>query len=429
MSASKQPSPAGERTALNGPGAEVVCLGETMLLLWPDQPGSLADAETFRRGIGGAESNVAVYLARSGTAVRWISRVGADGFGEHILRELAEAGVDVTQVQRDPERPTGVYFKEQRDGATRVYYYRAGSAASAMAPETLDVAAARDCRILHLTGITPALSAGCRELLEELSAPREAGRPLVSFDVNHRPGLWPRGSDPHTLADLARRCDLVFVGEDEAEAAWGARGPDAIRAALPEPDTLVIKQDESGALLIRRGLDGTDQREFVPALTVDVVEPVGAGDAFAAGFLNATLRGLPPVERLRRGHLTAAVALTVPGDLGTPPPASLLDALATLDDGAWSRLRLAPGWTSAPAGAGVPETLFRDFHDARETHPHSVSPEGRTDTAPPGGVPPGGGFPEGAAPDGEPSSVTSGGAGRAEEPETRSIRTSRGEHP
>ncbi|MEU0806692.1 sugar kinase [Streptomyces sp. NPDC005970] len=331
---------------------DVVCLGESMVTFRPSRPGRLADVPAFSRGIGGAESNVACGLARGGHTARWISRVGADGFGDHLVAEIAAAGVDVSRVQRDPDRPTGIYFRtageREREGdgqpLSEVVYYRAGSAASAMSPSLVPREAAWSGRVLHLTGITPALSADCHTLMRELTAPAP-GRPLVSFDVNYRTALW-RGQDSGRLLDLARGCDLVFVGEDEAEIAWGLHGAEAVRAALPEPRVLVVKQGSAGATAYARQPDGgEDEVTFEPALDVDVVASVGAGDAFAAGFLSGTLRGLPVAERLRHGHLMAAAALTVPGDLGTPPAREHADRLAALDPGAWGRLRLGPGWT------------------------------------------------------------------------------------
>ncbi|MBD0422950.1 sugar kinase [Streptomyces sp. TRM S81-3] len=324
---------------------DVVALGESMVTFLPSRPGRLADVPSFDRAIGGAESNVACVLAAAGHSARWVSRVGADGFGDHLTEAIGSYGVDVSAVRRDPARPTGVYFRTAGDRATdahEVAYYRAGSAASAMSVRTIDLDAVRAGRILHLSGITAALSADCRELMRELTA-RRPGRPLVSFDVNHRPGLWNGDDGPAVLRELARGADLVFVGEDEA---WDLGGPEAVRAALPEPDVLVVKQGGTGATAFH-GPHAT----FVPALTVDVVAAVGAGDAFAAGFLSATLRGLPVRDRLRHGHLTAAAALTVPGDLAAPPARHHADRLAALDDAAWGRLRLGPGWTQADEGA------------------------------------------------------------------------------
>ncbi|MFJ4468883.1 sugar kinase [Streptomyces sp. NPDC089424] len=368
---------------------DVVALGESMVTFLPSRPGRLADVPSFDRGIGGAESNVVCVLAAAGHTTRWVSRVGADGFGDHLVEAVGAYGVDVSAVRRDPARPTGVYFRTAGDRAGdghEVAYYRAGSAASAMSARNIDMAAVRAARVLHLSGITAALSADCLSLLRELTAPL-AGRPLISFDVNHRPGLWRDAGGAGVLLELARRADLVFVGEDEAEEAWGATGgPEAIRELLPEPRTLVVKQGAAGATVFERGPEreghadahaapapasdahaapdsdadpGTDAdpvgdggaagpgRVGEPAPRVDVVASVGAGDAFAAGFLSATLRGLPTRDRLRHGHLMAAAALTVPGDLATPATRQHADRLAALDDDAWGTLRLGPGWTHA----------------------------------------------------------------------------------
>ncbi|WP_040906245.1 sugar kinase [Streptomyces griseoflavus] len=368
--------------ARNAPDVvDVVALGESMVTFLPSRPGRLADVPSFDRGIGGAESNVACVLAAAGHTARWVGRVGADGFGDHLVEAIGGYGVDVSHVRRDPRRPTGIYFRTAGDRSTdahEVAYYRAGSAASAMSPAGVDLDALRAGRVLHLSGITAALSSDCLDLLRELTAPRP-GRPLISFDVNHRPGLWRDTRGPEVLLDLARGADLVFVGEDEAEEAWGITGgPTRIRQALPEPQTLVVKQGARGAVAFRHpagsraagaarvGADGTPQAPgrattprpapapatFEPALHVDVVATTGAGDAFAAGFLSATLRDLPVRDRLRHGHLTAAAALTAPGDLAAPPARAHADRLAALDDTAWGTLRLGPGWTRADEHEG-----------------------------------------------------------------------------
>ncbi|MEV5931621.1 sugar kinase [Streptomyces sp. NPDC052079] len=381
---------------------DVVALGESMVTFLPSRPGGLADVPSFHRGIGGAESNVACVLAAAGHTTRWLSRVGADGFGDHLVETVGGYGVDVSHVRRDPARPTGIYFRTAGDRSTddhEVAYYRSGSAASAMSLADFDPDAVGAARILHLSGITPALSEGCLALIRELTAPRP-GRPLISFDVNHRPALWRDGHGPEILLELARRADIVFVGEDEAEEAWGLTG-EHIREALPEPDLVVVKRGARGAVALptyrgqsclpqclkglggaptgdggpparaksgvgEGGRDGTPQAPgrattprpatTAPALKVDVVATTGAGDAFAAGFLSATLRGLPLRARLRHGHLTAAATLTAPGDLAPPPSRALADRLAALDDTAWGRLRLGPGWT---------DTLSRAEQEAR----------------------------------------------------------------
>ncbi|MEU9672538.1 MULTISPECIES: sugar kinase [Streptomyces] len=375
-------------TAVAATTTDVVCLGESMVTFLPSQPGRLADVPSFGRGIGGAESNVACALAAAGHRAAWVGRVGADGFGDHLVETIASYGVDTSAVRRDPVRPTGIYFRTATDRGTdthEVAYYRAGSAASAMSPANVPYEELFAGRVLHLSGITAALSGDCLALLRELTAARP-GRPLVSFDVNHRPHLWRGGdADASVLLELARRSDLVFVGEDEAEEAWGIVGAEAIRAAVPEPAVLVVKRGSAGATVFASGLRPgarsssaggaesigarssiaggaesagarsssageagfADTVTHVPALHVDVVAAVGAGDAFAAGFLSATLRGLPVRDRARHGHLMAAAVLTVPGDLTEPPARDHADRLVALDDDAWGRLRLGPGWTAA----------------------------------------------------------------------------------
>ncbi|MFC8827572.1 sugar kinase [Streptomyces sp. NPDC057137] len=372
------PAPvAADPTSPGGPpeaaeAAEVVCLGESMVTFLPSRPGRLADVPAFTRTIGGAESNVACALAAAGHTVKWISRVGADGFGDHLVEAIGAYGVDTSAVRRDADgRRTGIYFRTATDRSTtahEVAYYRAGSAASAMSPETMDRADLWSGRVLHLSGITAALSDDCLALMRELAG-RRAGRPLLSFDVNHRPALWRDDSGPDVLLEIARGADLVFVGDDEAAQVWDLHSPEAIREALPEPAVLVVKAGADGATAFVRDADsGADTVTAVPALGVEVVAAVGAGDAFAAGFLSATLRGLPTEARLRHGHLMAAAVLTDAGDVCVPAARAHADRLAALDDQAWGSLRLGPGWTSgAAADATLPEAVQDAVQEAVPT--------------------------------------------------------------
>lgn len=306
---------------------DVLCLGESMALFVPAEPGPAARVRAWTRTVGGAESNVACQLAGLGVRAAWVSAVGADLFGRAVTDFVAGHGVDVSGVRVDPDRPTGVFFKA--DGGVR--YYRRGSAASAMSPALLADLPLDTVRLVHTSGITPVLSESCLALMRALLAPPR--RSPVSFDVNLRPAL---DQDPALLRDLAALADVVLVGADEAGALWGADGPEDIRAVLPEPPAIVVKQAELGATLLERG----EPAVFQPALRVDVVEPIGAGDAFAAGYLAAQLAGEPPVRRLRAGHLRAASSLRTRDDIGPPLPAALVDSL--LDAGAdeWEAVRI-----------------------------------------------------------------------------------------
>lgn len=293
---------------------DVICIGESMTVLAPEPPQPLRDDPVLRLHPAGAEGNVATYLAMLGARVAWRGRLGVDPFAGIITDQYAAAGVDISLVETDPDAPTGVYFKDPSPRGTTVYYYRAGSAAARMGPDF--AAGLPPTRVAHLSGITPALSASCAGLVRHVLVDRPLPGAVVSFDVNYRAPLWPAERAAPVLADLANAADVVFVGRDEAETLWGTATPAEIRAVLPDADTLVIKDGEHGATAYTR--DG--EPVFVPAPPVEVVEPVGAGDAFAAGYLFGLLEDAGQRARLRLGHLIAGCALRVTGDIGRLPP-------------------------------------------------------------------------------------------------------------
>ena len=329
---------------------DAVCIGETMAVLVPEQAGPLEESEVFRRGVGGAESNVACALAALGVPTAWISRLGADGFGRLVVTQLAERGVDTSAVAIDPQRPTGLYVKEiARDRSSKLHYYRSDSAASVLSPESLDEPAAAallgEARLVHLTGVTAALGyraghEGGRRLVEAVLDQRKPGQ-LVSFDLNWRPRLWDgldTGRPAAVLAELANRADVVLLGTDEAEAVFGTDDPQRLRALLPGPRVLVVK--DSGHRVTAFDDEGVVTE---PALAVEVVEPIGAGDAFAAGYLAGLLRGYDQRRRLRLGHVCAASVLMVAGDHGTPPTTAELDVLLACSASQWSAVRASEG--------------------------------------------------------------------------------------
>ncbi|HVU93323.1 MAG TPA: sugar kinase [Jatrophihabitans sp.] len=283
----------------------VVCLGETMALVAPDPPRPLAEAHGLRLAHAGAESNVAIGLAALGTPVQWCSRLGDDALGRRIAADVAAAGVGTGLVRFVATAPTGLMLKDPEPGRTQVLYYRAGSAASTMDASDADRALDLRPELVHVTGVTPALSPSCAAVVDRVLDRAAADGVPVSLDVNLRPQLWPDlGTAAATLRRLAQRATVVFVGLDEAAALWGCTGADDVRACLDAPPVLVVK-DGAGPATAFTGAGGT----AVPALGVPVVEPVGAGDAFAAGFLHAWLARRPLVAALRLGHLMAAEVL------------------------------------------------------------------------------------------------------------------------
>jgi 2-dehydro-3-deoxygluconokinase len=315
---------------------DVVCAGESMAMLVPERAGAMGPETAFRLSVAGAESNVAAYLSMLGTDVAWISKVGEDPFGRFLLNQIHRFGVDVGHVVRDPERPTGVAFKDRSEAQTKVWYYRSGSAASTMGPETARLVGFLGARVVHLSGITSALSASCRDFLAEVLSTRAAGT-AVSFDVNWRPALWKNDGGPAAMLEAARAADIVFVGLDEANGLWGSTFPLEVRQLLPAPEFLVVKQGAEGCTVFHG-----DEQVFVPALIVDVVEPVGAGDAFAAGFLYGYLNGMAVRDAGRLGTIVASCSLSVVTDIGNLPGREYMRGLLQLTDEAWRSQRFAP---------------------------------------------------------------------------------------
>ncbi|MGH2378508.1 MAG: sugar kinase [Candidatus Limnocylindria bacterium] len=308
---------------------DVVTVGEAMVLLVAEQAGPLREAATFRRHIAGAEANVAIGLCRLGHTAGWIGRVGDDEFGRAVLFRLRGEGVDVSRAVVDAGAPTGVLFREKRDaGPILVAYYRRGSAASRLSPDDLDAGYIRAARVLHLTGITPALSDTCRAAtLAAAELARSAGVTVV-LDPNVRLRLWDRDEARRVLRDLAAHSDIVLPGGDEAELMTEEADPEAAGRALLRlgPSLAVVKLGSRGALAVHP--EGT--LHSAPGSAARVIDPVGAGDAFAAGFIAGHLRELDLRERLDLANRCGAAAVAVAGDTeGMPrweevsaPPAS-----------------------------------------------------------------------------------------------------------
>ncbi len=310
------------------PGAApfVVTLGETMALLHNDNPGPLAHATELRLGIGGAESNVAIALQRLGTPASWIGRVGADSLGERVLRELRGEGVDIHPIV-DPDAATGLMLKERRTAdATRVWYYRTGSAGSRLDPADLPAQLISRASLLHVTGITAALSMTAHATVLEAVRLALAANVPISFDVNHRHSLW-QGRDPSGIyRELAAVASIVFAGEDEARIiAPDVQDVKELAAAIARlgPTQVVIKLGADGCFAL---IDGIEYAQ--PAVPIRVVDTVGAGDAFVAGYLAEFIAGEDVEMRLRTAVATGAFACLTSGDWEGLPRRSELALLA-----------------------------------------------------------------------------------------------------
>ena len=325
-------------TGSNTPRA--LCLGEGLVVLHPDAAGGRGASPLLECSVGGAEANVAGGLAALGVPSAWVSRLGDDPFGDYIARDLAARDIAVI-APRDGARPTGAYLKEHTPAGSRMHYYRSGSAASVMdgtlleQPPVSEVLAG--CDVVHTSGITAGIIEPDSDLLRRLVAARDRHGFVLSADLNWRPALW-QGRSRQPLDELLSAADVVLLGADEAEVALGTADPARLRERLGPRPRLVIKSDAHVATEIEP--DGTTTQ--VPALHVDVIEPIGAGDGFAAGYLAGLIGGLDATGRLRLGHLTAASVLVEPGDhVRRAPDARMRRRLVTATAEEWSAFRVS----------------------------------------------------------------------------------------
>ncbi|RII95575.1 sugar kinase [Clavibacter michiganensis] len=290
----------------------VVTLGEGLALVRGDGLGSFAHLASAVLGTGGAEANVAIGLSRLGIGATWLGRMGDDSLGRRVMRELRAEGVDA-RVVIDDSAPTGLMLKElPAPGRTVVTFYRAGSAGSRLGPADVALLDIPSAALLHVTGILPALSpVAAAASAAAVQSAQENGVP-ISFDVNHRERLW-RAADaaPH-YQRLASAAQIVFGGVDELELLVGSHTDDrslAKAVAALGPADVIVKRGEQGAAVLSAG-----EWAELPASPVTVVDTVGAGDAFVAGYLAERLNGAPVALALATAVRTGAAACESPGD-------------------------------------------------------------------------------------------------------------------
>ncbi|WP_235008800.1 sugar kinase [Arthrobacter sp. SLBN-122] len=317
MTAGAASGPAGHT-----PDLQPVCLltfGEAMVSL--RSAGPLANGGSLNIQVAGAESNVAIGVARLGHTAAWAGAVGADPHGEFIVKQLRGEGVQLHH-RVHPDRSTGVMFLEQRTAdLSRAFYYRAGSAGSTISRSQVASALDGGARILHLTGITPALSPEARDAVEYAAERAAAEGVAVSFDVNYRSKLWSRDQARAVLGPLARHAAIVIASDDELDLVAPSReGRKAAAPAAAEACSAAHLLDLGvREVVVKRGAAGaavhtTEGLLEAPAIAVTSVDTVGAGDAFTAGYLSALLDGEDVPARLHRGILAGAFAVSTRGD-------------------------------------------------------------------------------------------------------------------
>ena len=287
--------------------------------------GPLYEVEEFTRMLAGAEVNVAIGLKRLGHSVAYVTKLGTDPFGTYIENKLKSEGLDV-QISKDEDHFTGYQLKGKvMEGDPEVFYYRRNSAASCLSVEDIEKVDLEGARVLHITGIPPALSKSCRKATYRLIERAREKNMLVSFDPNLRPTLWESQEVMiQTINDIASKADIVLPGTGEGKILMGSDKPEEIAEFYRKngAKAVIIKVGGAGAYA-----DWEDGKAFYPGYKVkEVVDTVGAGDGFAVGILSAWLEGLQMPEMVDRGNAIGSIQVSVASDNEGLPTEEELDA-------------------------------------------------------------------------------------------------------
>lgn len=292
---------------------DLIALGEPMI-----EFNQLSDAGTahWRMGHGGDTSNTAIAAARQGARVGYLTALGADDFGDELMRLWQSEGVDASQVRRSPDAHTGVYFVAHGPNGHSFSYLRAGSAASRMRPADLNMDYIAGAKVLHVSGISQAISASaCDTVFAAIDAARQAGV-RVSYDTNLRLKLWPLARARAISAATVPLCDILLPSLEDAEALTGHHHPDSIidHYLASGAQLVVLKMGKAGAILAT-----PEGREPVPGRPVQAIDATGAGDTFDGAFLARVLAGDAPSEAARFANAAAALSTTGVGAVAPMP--------------------------------------------------------------------------------------------------------------
>lgn len=303
---------------------DIISLGESMLEFNAPEEGALSDVPGFLVGWGGDTSNFAVAARRAGGRVGYLTRLGADEFGDSFVNLWQREGVDTSHVARDPQAATGIYFISRKGRQHHFTYYRRDSAASRMTPEFLPADYIAGAKLLHVSGISQAISvSACDTVFAAIGIARQAGR-LVSYDPNYRPKLWPLERARAVVHETCRLAHILFPSLEDARALSGLQAPEEIARFYLGlgPRIVVLKLGAEGAMLAT-----SDGLRTFPPVQVDSVDMSGAGDTFDGAFVVRYLSGRPLDECTRFANAAAALTTTGLGCVLPVPTADRIDAL------------------------------------------------------------------------------------------------------
>lgn len=292
---------------------KVITLGETMAAMIPGASGPLRYVADYSVRTAGAESNVAIGLAKLDVEAAWVSRLGSDEIGHYIMNQIRGEGVNCRGVVIDKDHRTGVMFKEIGAGETKVFYYRENSAASHMMPEDLQTEMFDEAEIFYFSGITPVLSDDCRRTSDHALEMASDRGMKIAFDPNIRKKLWKGNDYTSLIREYALKSNIVMLGLDEAKVIFGTDDPDQVFERL-------FSEGKAEYAAIKRGGDGAvaadrNGRYDIPPYKCICIEPIGAGDGFNAGFMAGLIAGKNVEEAGRMGAVAGALATQTTGDI------------------------------------------------------------------------------------------------------------------
>lgn len=292
---------------------DIITIGDGMITFDPQSKGPLRFVHQFERKIGGAELNVMIGCARLGAQVGWISRLGKDEFGRHILNTVRGEGIDISEVKLVEGYATSLNFKEiQESGDGKTFYYRQKSPTETLTVENLPYEYIRSAKILHVSGVFPAITEQNREvILHAIRLAKENGV-KVAFDPNIRLKLWSEETARQTILSFFPYVDYLLAGREELELLFETTDDVQIREKLMTHDFtyVVVKEGANGASYLEDG-----EWKLVPGFKVNkVVDTVGAGDGFASAFLCGILRNEPIEKIMKMANAVGAMVVQVQGD-------------------------------------------------------------------------------------------------------------------
>ncbi|MBD3306535.1 sugar kinase [candidate division KSB3 bacterium] len=295
---------------------EVASFGEPLIGIYPPLNCSLGDDVPLSKTWGGDTSNAALALSKLGHTAAYVTRVGDDGFGQSFLKLWRAHGVDTSQVTLDHVHRTGLYFISYQDGQHQFTYYRKDSAASWISAEDIDWEFLREVRVLHLSGISQAISRQALDVAFDLLHFAREHQILISYDVNYRPPLWRRDLAKavitHTIEEYA---DILALTDEEMQfLGWGTTPETLTRHLRRVPALCAVKMGTRGSYLYR---DGSGLR--VPAFPIDAVDTVGAGDTFDSGLIVGVLEAMEFEDLAAFANAAAALTCRDVGPLRAQP--------------------------------------------------------------------------------------------------------------